>query len=673
MNFDFLNQEIINNINFIKLISTLQIQVISSVFLIILEISYFRRRKLPIMSSFCFTAIMIASAVFVCTDIFSTVAAFYSDLIPETALIIGLKLHTFMLELIMLLIYCYVSIINSDRQKLSQLTNILVIVIFGISITSNLFTKLEFQIINSKIYPKGIVFIIASIITFLIAILTIIKTIQNIILSPKKFLRSKNRFIVWTMGVWIIIALIQILFQNNRISSFGITLMIFIMYLGLETPDDFIDRETEALNSLALKLVLQEKINKNKKLFIINLDIEGLDKVENNFGEGVKNQLLINIVDYMNFKYHSDVYHANDNCFTILVPYFNHLKKVNIVDLILEDLEKRMKNSWRVEKNTFYLDSHCDFIRFPKDVPNNMKAAELIELIDEWHSYSEEVGFIHRANPKLLENKNRQTQILSILQNAIKNDEIEMFYQPIFNVKEEKFTNAEALVRLKDNQTIGFISPEEFIPLAEKNGLIMQLSDRIFNQVFDFLSYNKENLIDLKHIEVNLSAVQSVDADLPNLMSGLIEKYKIAPEMVNLEITESTAISSGSMLKKNMNDLKKIGCTFSMDDFGTGYSNLSQMVNVNYELIKIDKSLLWPCFDDSNPEKEKAKILLENIIKMILEMNLNIVVEGVETQEQFDYLEKLGVTYIQGYFFSKPLNQTDFLNFLNLPEKKGNI
>ena len=147
-------------------------------------------------------------------------------------------------------------------------------------------------------------------------------------------------------------------------------------------------------------------------------------------------------------------------------------------------------------------------------------------------------------------------------------------------------------------------------------------------------------------------------------MKSLLEKHNLDPSMVNLEITESIAVSSGRKLKRNMEDLINHGCTFSMDDFGTGYSNLSQITKADFSVIKIDKSLLWPIFEKKNPNQKNAKILLENMVSMILQMGLKIVVEGVETKEQFDYLEALGVTYIQGYYFSKPIDSQDYLRFL---------
>jgi EAL domain-containing protein (putative c-di-GMP-specific phosphodiesterase class I) len=287
-----------------------------------------------------------------------------------------------------------------------------------------------------------------------------------------------------------------------------------------------------------------------------------------------------------------------------------------------------------------------------------------MSLINDWHFYSKDLGFVRQANPELVKNRKRHNKIIKLVREAIDNDDIEMYYQPIYEFKTKKFSNFEALVRLKDNKTYGYISPEEFIPLAEKHGLIMRLSERIFNKVFDFVASNNLGDKGISHMEVNLSGLQSVDAALPEQMSQLLKKYDLNPNIENLEITESIAITSSFMLKKNMDELKKIGCTFSMDDFGTGYSNLSQMAKIDYELIKIDKSLLWPCFDKNNPVQANAKIILDNMITMILSLGRKIVVEGVETKEQLDYLEKMGVTYIQGFYFSKPLPAADYIKFL---------
>ena len=340
-------------------------------------------------------------------------------------------------------------------------------------------------------------------------------------------------------------------------------------------------------------------------------------------------------------------------------------KHIQRIDSCLEVLADRFSRPWELKDRSVRLNAHANLLCCPEDFPFDGKVEELLDFAEDTETYGCAIGFIRRIDDKSREKRIRHRQIIHILSEAIKNDSIEMFYQPIYSLVEKRFTNAEALVRLKDSESIGYISPEEFIPLAEKKGMIMPLSNLIFNHVFSFMSENGLRKKKVNHIEVNLSGLQSVDANLPKLMKSLLMKYNIAPDCVNLEITESIAVTSGYMLKKNMEELKKFGCSFAMDDFGTGYSNLSRIAKADFELIKIDKSLLWPCFKENGTEGTiNAKILLENMISMLLKMGRKIVVEGIETKEQFEYLESLGITYAQGFYFSKPISEAEFLKFI---------
>ena len=248
-----------------------------------------------------------------------------------------------------------------------------------------------------------------------------------------------------------------------------------------------------------------------------------------------------------------------------------------------------------------------------------------------------------------------------LLQYAVKNNGLEVYYQPIYSTTKKKFVSAEALVRLKDRETLGFISPEIFIPMAERMGLISDLGNIVFENVCRFAQQSNIKQYGLEYIEVNISAVQSVDISLPDRLLDCMSKYGITSDFFNLEITETAAVEAGELLDLNMSRLKTMGCGFSMDDFGTGYSNLSQMANTGFDIIKLDKSLIWPCFDKNG---EKPRTILDSCIAMINGLGISIVAEGVETKEQVDLLTSKGVEYLQGYYFAKPMNEHDYLNFL---------
>ncbi len=163
----------------------------------------------------------------------------------------------------------------------------------------------------------------------------------------------------------------------------------------------------------------------------------------------------------------------------------------------------------------------------------------------------------------------------------------------------------------------------------------------------------------LHYLEINLSVVQCAYEQLAEEFIHIMEKYEISTEQINLEITESVSLDAKSVLLNNMEKLMAYGVRFSLDDFGTGQSNLNYIVDMPVDIVKFDKDMTTAYF-----ESPKAKYVMDNAISMIHGMNLEIVSEGIETKEQYHTMKELGISYIQGYYFSKPLAEDDFWNFI---------
>ena len=197
--------------------------------------------------------------------------------------------------------------------------------------------------------------------------------------------------------------------------------------------------------------------------------------------------------------------------------------------------------------------------------------------------------------------------------------------------------------------------------------MIEELGRIVFNKVCNF--YSKKRLEDfgVEYIEVNLSGKQIVDSELPKVLNECLENNKLSAKRINLEITETAIVKAKDLMKKNMEYLTKEGFDFAMDDFGTGYSNLSGISNDSFNLVKLDKSLIWPCFDEDG---EKARVILNATISMIHNLGKQIVAEGVETKAQVDYLTEKKVSYLQGYYFSKPISETKYMEFMRQNSKK---
>lgn len=251
-------------------------------------------------------------------------------------------------------------------------------------------------------------------------------------------------------------------------------------------------------------------------------------------------------------------------------------------------------------------------------------------------------------------------EMVAFFRKLIDNSRIYQFSQSVYVLaldRKKKDIDSSLLIRLKD-QSMGYISPEEFIPIAEKSGMIMQIGEFVFETVCRFIQEKQLTDYGLQYIEINLSVVQCMQENLAERLTEIMKKYHVAPAQINLEITE-TAAAHSDMLENNIKILHKQGIEFSLDDYGSGYSNTDYLFRFPFRIVKIDKTILWEAF-----KNEKAMIALRNTIRMIKELGLEIVVEGVENQEYVDYLTEQHCDYLQGYFYSKPIPDRDFLELL---------
>ena len=234
-------------------------------------------------------------------------------------------------------------------------------------------------------------------------------------------------------------------------------------------------------------------------------------------------------------------------------------------------------------------------------------------------------------------------------------------FQPIYSIEEHKFTAAEALVRLQE-EDMNIMMPSDFIPYAESSGLIVRLGRDIFKNVCELLSKFDIEQYGMHYIEVNLSIVQLQQENMADDFIQLMNEYNVPANRINFEVTESS-YSKNHLVLQNINKLIENGSSISLDDFGTGSSNLEYIISVPADIIKFDKMMVQAYFTDNN-----TKLVMNDIIKMIKSLNKKIVFEGIEELHQLEEAEKLLVDYIQGFYFSKPLYDDDFMDFIKSQE-----
>ena len=282
---------------------------------------------------------------------------------------------------------------------------------------------------------------------------------------------------------------------------------------------------------------------------------------------------------------------------------------------------------------------------------------EIIKFGREFHTYLPTNRIFTTASEII---SSRDYKVISnideILNRAITQKKFRMYYQPIYSVERKRFVSAEALIRLNDEE-YGFISPGLFIPAAEKRGVILPIGDFVLEDVHRFIAENMPESLD--YIEINLSVAQCMQEELPEKLAYLGEKYGVAPDRINLEITETTYENMGNVMEFNLDALSGMGYSFSLDDYGTGYSNMHRVSKLPLKIIKLDKTLI----DDISTDEGFS--IVRNTVKMMRDIDKELVAEGVETKEDLGRLEAVGCDFIQGYYFSKPLPAEDFIKFIN--------
>ena len=246
------------------------------------------------------------------------------------------------------------------------------------------------------------------------------------------------------------------------------------------------------------------------------------------------------------------------------------------------------------------------------------------------------------------------------IRSALDQDELFIKFQPVIRTHTAKVAGFESLVRWKHAE-LGEISPVDFIPIAETNGTIIAIGDWVMAETFSCLktinNFHEEPL----YASINVSIRQLEQADFVKRVKRLMERYEVEGQWIELEITESVYMENIDAIFDNLKSLNEMGIRIAIDDFGTGYSSLSQLFRLDVSKIKIDKS-----FIDGLTLREDCDRLTEAIALIAKSLNLELVAEGVETETQLSRLRELSCDYIQGYYYSKPLNLGEFVKFLNL-------
>lgn len=295
------------------------------------------------------------------------------------------------------------------------------------------------------------------------------------------------------------------------------------------------------------------------------------------------------------------------------------------------------------------------------------READAIEMFNRAALTAEEIKddlrhHIRLYNPELHERHVEEFRILSEYRKALKSGAITFCLQPQVHVATRRIVGAESLARWKLEEGT-YISPARFIPVLEKYGVVTDLDIRIWEQVCAWLRDVQDRGIRPVPISVNVSRIDIASVDVPSILSGLIEKNHLTPDLLKVEITESAYAGDAARVQATISALREKGFQVLMDDFGSGYSSLNMLRSISVDVIKLDAQFLH-----FSPGEERRGInILESVINLTKSLGMPIIVEGVETRELIQFLWDMGCQYMQGYYYYRPMLAEQFENLLENP------
>ncbi len=457
------------------------------------------------------------------------------------------------------------------------------------------------------------------------------------------------------LAVFAVIQVTQFLICHDETMYYSTLIVNIIIFLLTITMVEFYkDSTTELLNKKAFRQFIDREIGKpgNEAVYLIKL--KNYEYLRDNCYEPSVMVLVRQLAEYMKeYSMLSSIYYFEDGKFGIVVRQKDRFDENTFLDRLKErfcvpfELNGASINltlfvavldvrNGKINKDNFYrYFAVCDGLKY--------RSNELIEVV--------------RSDSFGIDELQRYRNIEDAIERALAEHEFEMYYQPIISTQTGRVVSAEALIRLTD-RLMGFVSPEEFIPISENNGKILEISEYVIDSVFRFVKENDIAAMGMEFVEMNLSAMQCMDKNLTEKLQYYIHKYDIDPRRINLEITETATNFDEHRLKEQLLDIKKLGFTFSLDDYGTGYSNLVRVLEYPVDVIKLDKSIVWAAFTDRD-----SFVTIKNLISMFHDVRRKLVAEGVENEEQMITLKELGCDYVQGYYYSRPVPKTAFIEY----------
>lgn len=599
-----------------------------------------------------FKFIMWSAVVFYVVRIVEQTLEYSSYDIPDNVIFAGRALHFMLLgQIYGLFAYLIISIVHHIHyykpwQKIAMFSPILAM--YVLIITSQR-TRLIFYVEDGVFYHGRFVWVMIAIrITY--GVYAFIRGYAKRHLMPVIFGRGLELIFLFSVAY----GMIYVMVGDDTLEYSVLIINVVITQLILSVVEFHKDPTTEMFNNIAFKEYINTHIsNKNNKAVYL-IKLKNYDYIKESCHETYMTEIIQFVSDSIKqSSLLSSMYYLGNGRFVLIACKNDKFDERDFFDKMRMKLSEPFQvNGSMLHIGLFVAVMNMNIGNITKD---NFK--KYFDACDSMRYQTDESIEVIQGDSFNIAQLQRYHNVEEAIDRALAEKEFIMYYQPIVSSETGKIVSAEALIRLND-RVLGFVSPEEFIPISESNGRIIEISEFVIDSVFKFVKTNDLESMGLQFIEMNLSAVQCMDNNLIDKLRNYIEKYDVDPKYINLEITETATNFDENRLKEQLKKLRKLGFLFSLDDYGTGYSNLVRVLEYPVDIIKLDKSIVWSAFTD-----EDNFVTIKNLISMFHDVRRQLVAEGVENEEQRDTLVEIGCDYLQGYYYSKPIPEDEFIIF----------
>ncbi|MBQ9361399.1 MAG: EAL domain-containing protein [Lachnospiraceae bacterium] len=491
----------------------------------------------------------------------------------------------------------------------------------------------------------------------------------NILYVYKKNTSRERALMLWVVLIGMIAAtIVEMLYPDVMIQRFAMSLLFAETFFNLKDPEEQFDADTGLISLETFKEEIRRRFYYLKRhgggVSLVMLAIHSTETFLRLLGEVNELKLRQSVIsEITRIADGTPIYRVRQGVYIFLTENDDRAE----ADRIQSALIDRFESTFGMEAYEMELPFSTCRIDLPEMAPDGVALTDLIHMaVREGRLYEKPVVDARALD---LSTEEYMREVDEKVRHAVESGNLEVYYQPIYSLKEKRFVSAEALLRLHDGDK--FIPPDTFITVAENNGSIVEIDDFVIQQVCRMIAARNLPELGIRYIELNLSVSDMLQDDISGKLTKFADMYHVHPSQVNLEITETSDDAFTGVVESNVLRLSHLGFNFSLDDFGTGYSSLSRIIMMPFDIIKLDKTIVQAPFEmETDQERRNAMTLLESSADMVKRIGAETVAEGVETKEQLEEMERLGVDFIQGFYFARPMPEGDFINAVRAMNKK---